>query len=104
MMFERFSVAPTEQACSTPPQVIAYELSELVDDRYGVHVAFTLGLSPSEEPVTAEHHPVAIRRLLNRSLQHHAQLKARSLPGQPDELMRIAAVKLFHFLATVGRR
>ena len=63
------------------------ELAELVDDGDGVEVALALGVAPGEEAVAAEHDAVAAGGLRDDAAQHHAQLKAGALPGQPGELV-----------------
>ncbi len=79
------------------------ELPELVDDCDRIQVAIALRFSPSEEPVTAEKDAIAIRCSIHGFTQHHGQLKTRPLPGQPNQLVRVRSIELFHFVAAIRR-
>src|SRR5277367_695943 len=97
MIFKNARPASTKKLCSTFLKMLRNKLPQLVDDRDGVDIALALRLAPSEEPMSAEDNPVAVGRLFYGFAQHHGQLKARALPRQPNQLVRVGAIKLFHF-------
>src|SRR5215469_13502381 len=78
------------------------ELAELVDDGDGVQVALALRVTPCEEAMAAKHDAVAAGRLGDDLAQHHAELKAGTLPGKPRELVTKLCVELIHALLAVG--
>jgi hypothetical protein len=75
----RFRLRAAEDTVPFTQAVPLDELPQLIDDRDGIQVAFTLRLAPGKQPVSAQHHAIAARRLGNDALEHHAQLKA--MPG-----------------------
>ena len=71
MILKSRCAVPTEQTSSAPFDVLGDELSDLVDDRDGIHVALTLRVSPCEKTVAAENDAVTVRRLLHGIAQHY---------------------------------
>ena len=63
------------------------ELSDLIDDGDGIEIRFALGVSPGKKAVAAQHHSIAARHCLYRALEHHGKFKARTLPGNPHQLV-----------------
>src|SRR6185437_7199311 len=84
--------------------VLLDELTDLVNDGDGVEIAFALRVAPGEETVAAEDNAVAAGILLDSAFQHHSQLKSRSLPGKPDELVAELLVELLHLLLAIRGR
>src|SRR5215469_13799219 len=79
------------------------ELADLIDDRDGVEVALALRVAPGKETMAAEDDAIAAGRLADDLAEHHAELKARALPGQPGELVAKLRVEFVHALLAVGR-
>ena len=77
---------------------------QLIDDRDGVHIALALRITPSKKAVATENDAVTIRVLFDRLLEHHRQLKSRTLPWNPDQLVPVRAIELLHLLDPVRRR
>src|ERR1700744_3714058 len=49
----------------------------------------------------AQNDSITVWLLFYRSLKHHAQFKARSLPWEPYEFVSVKPIELFHLLVTV---
>ena len=78
------------------------ELADLVDDGDGVEVALALRVAPGEEAVAAEDDAVAAGCFRDSLAQHHAELEAGALPGEPGELVAELFVEFLHALLAVG--
>jgi hypothetical protein len=96
-------VFAAEPGCALHQAVALNELADLVNERDGIEVAFALGFTPGEEAVTAEDDAVASGVVEHRLAHHQAQLKARTLPWDPDEVMVELAIELLHLGQAVGR-
>src|SRR5215831_4218255 len=79
---ERFA---TKAARALRRAVARDELADLVNEGDGVQVTLALRLAPGEQTVATEHDSVAAGICCDRTLHHHAKLKARALPGNPDQ-------------------
>ena len=53
--------------------------------------------------MAAQYDAVAAEVLPDGLLHHHGQLKAGTLPGQPDQRVAELAIELLHFRFAVGR-
>ena len=79
------------------------KLPQLIDDRNRIQIALALRIAPRKQPMPAQHHAIAPRRLSNDLLQHHAQLKPRPLPRQPGQLVPKLLIELLHLDLPVRR-
>src|SRR5690349_7303886 len=78
------------------------ELPKLIDGSNAVQIALALRVAPREQAMSAKYDPIAVRVFGHRLLQHQAQFKSRSLPGQPYHVASESLVELSHFLFAVG--
>ena len=95
---------PPEQLGTFPVDVVLDELTEVIDDGDRVRIAFMLRIPPGEEPVSAEHDPIAASILVYGFSQHHRQLKTRTLPWQPNQFVSKIPIEFLHLVAAVRRR
>ena len=102
MIFERLITGTGEDPVSLAADVLLNKLPQLIDDGDGVEIALALFITPGKQTVPAKNNPIARGILLHRLAQHHAQLKARALPGQPDQLACEAGIKFGQLFMTVG--
>ena len=92
----------SEEVGSRLFDVLPDKLPELVDEGDGVEVTLPLAFAPGKEAVSAEHDAVRARMRLDCRAQHHGQLEAGPLPGNPDQVVPEAPVEFLHALDPVG--
>ena len=73
------------------------ELTHLINSADTVQVAFPLRAAPGEQAVAAQKNAFGTGVLSYGALKHQRQLKARPLPGQPDDRPAKFSVELFQF-------
>src|ERR1700722_2883519 len=99
----RYMALAAKSGTARSLDMIKYELTDAIDDGNRVEIAFTLCATPREEPVRPEHDTVAIGLSLGCVFHHQTQLKPRTLPWNPREVMIELSIKLLEAFETIGR-
>ncbi len=95
---------PAEERPSGALAVVLHELAHLIDGLDAVDVRFLLRLAPREQPVPAEHDPVAARSRVDSLPQHQRQLEPGPLPRHPRDAPAVLLVELVQLLLAIGAR
>ena len=71
------------------------EFPDGIQDTQRAHIGFTAGRSPGEQAMRSENHTITAGILRDGVLKPQAQLKARALPWQPDQVDALLVAKPF---------
>ena len=85
----------TKARCATGFNPRDDEFPDGIQDTQRAHIGFTAGWSPREQTMRAENHTITTGILCNGGLKPQSKLKARALPGQPDEVDALLISKPF---------
>src|SRR5271169_3294865 len=103
----RETLATENRSDLTLASMAKHELSDLIDDRNRVEIAFALGVAPGEESVSSQHDAIATGMSVHRILHHKTQLKPWPLPWNPHDFVIESPIefrKAFEAVRGCGQR
>src|SRR5271170_2402769 len=83
--------------------IAKHELANLIDDCNCVEVAFALCAAPCKQSMSSQHDAITAVMTFHRIFHHETQLKPRTLPGNPCEMMMKAAIEFLEAFESVSR-